>query len=620
MISDGSRSPRRCQGIARKFLRVWVLCGVVAATAVAFGESNGYLGPCAIAVSKDGKTAYVANADARQVAWIELPAGPVIRRVETPSEPTGLVLSPDGTRLIVTCAAPRSTVLVLDAVTGRTLAAIAAGHTAMGPAVAPDGKRLYVCNRFNNDVSVIDLAAGAELARVKVVREPVAAAVTPDGTAVFVANHLPNDRLDAYPVSAVVTVIDTQSHQTTAIRLPHGSHSLRGMCVSPDGKYAFATHLVSNFELVPTHVEFGWMNMNVLSILDVPQKKLISTLGLDESYSAAGNPWGVTCTVDGKSICVTHAGTHEVSVVDASAAAGRLVQMFMSGVVGVLPDDSGQPTSQRRRIALPGKGPRAVAVAGSKLYVAEYFSDTVAVVDLQAPPVDGAEQIALGAQPLLTDRRWGELLFNDATICRQQWQSCGSCHPDGRTDVLNWDLMNDGVGNTKNTKSLLHAFQTPPSMAEGVRPTAAAAVRAGLNNILFADRPEAEAAAIDAYIQSLEPVPSPSLVDGRLNEAAERGKTLFASERTGCSRCHPAPLYTDLKMHDVGSRDKYGWSDRFDTPTLVEVWRTAPYLHNGQYPTVKDLLVEGKHGLGSSRLEGLSQQEIDDLAEFVLSL
>jgi len=606
------------QGTARSFLGAWLLCGVVS-PANAADQTSRYLGPSAVAVSQDGKTGYVANADGRQVAWIGLPAGPVTRRVDVPAEPSGLVLSPDGSRLIVTCAAPRSTVLVMHAATGQVLATIPAGHTAMSPAIAPDGKWLYVCNRFNNDVSVIDLAGGAEVVRVKAVREPVAAAVTPDGAAVFVANHLPDDRLDGYPVSAVVTVIDTQTRQTTAIRLPHGSHSLRGLCVSADGKYVYVTHLLSNFELVPTHVEFGWMSMNVLSVLDVQQRKVINTVGLDESYLAAGNPWGVACTADGKSICVSHAGTHEVSVVDAAAAAGRLVQMYMSAAVGALPDDSGQPTSQRHRIQLPGKGPRALAVAGSKLYVVEYFSDTVAVVDLQAPPADGAEQIALGPPPQLTNRRWGELLFNDASISRQQWQSCASCHPDGRTDVLNWDLMNDGVGNTKNTKSMILAFQTAPSMAEGVRPTAGAAVRAGLSNILFSDRPEVESLAIDEYVQSLEPVPSPYLVDGRLSPAAERGKALFASERTGCSRCHPAPLYTDMKMHDVGSRDKYGWMDRFDTPTLIEVWRTAPYLHNGLYPTIKELLVQGKHGLGG-RLEGLSEQEIDDLVEFVLSL
>ena len=610
----------RCRGLIRGLLRTWLLCGSVAAPSVAAEQTTAYLGPCALVVSLDAKTAFVANADARQLVWIELPAGKIARRIEVPAEPHGLVLSPDGARLIVTCAAPRSTVLMLDASTGRTLAAFTAGHTAMGPAITPDGKRLYVCNRFDNDVTVIDLAAGATVARVKAVREPIAAAVTPDGGAVFVANHLPNDRLDTYPVSAVVTVIDTATHQTTMIRLPHGSHSARGLCLAPDGKFAYVTHLVSNFELVPTHVEFGWMSMNVVSILDVQQRKVVNTLGLDESYLAAGNPWGVACTADGKSLCVSHAGTHEVSIVDASAAAGRLVQLFMSGAVGAIPDDPGQGVALRRRIKLPGQGPRGLAVAGSQLYVAEYFSDTVAVVDLRTRRDDAADQIALGPSPQMATRRWGELLFNDATICRQQWQSCASCHPDGRTDAVNWDLLNDGVGNPKNTKSLVLAFQTPPSMAEGVRATAGEAVRAGLQNILFAERTEAEAVALDTYLQSLAAVPSPHLIAGQLSPAAERGKQLFFHQRTGCSRCHPAPLYTDLKMHNVGTKDRYGVTDRFDTPTLIEVWRTAPYLHSGQYLTVKELLAQGQHGRHGGGMEGLSTPELDDLVEFVLSL
>lgn len=601
-------------------LRLLLLGAALLPAQLVGGEPAGYLGPCAVAISRDGQTGYVACAAARQVAWVALPAGPVVRQVDVPAEPTGLALSPDGRALIVTCAAPRSTVLVLDAVSGQLQAALSAGHTATSPAISPDGKWLYVCNRFDNDVSVLDLAAGAEVARIPAIREPLAAALTPDGATLLVANHLPNDPLDSYPVGAMLTVIDTGSREASAIRLPHGSHSLREICVSPDGKYAYTTHLVSNFELVPTHVEFGWMNMNVVSVIDVADKKVVNTLGLDGSFTAAGNPWGVACSPDGRALCVTHAGTHEVSIVDAAAAAGRLVHMYMSASVGVLPDDSDQPTSQRRRVALPGKGPRAVAVSGSRLYVAEHFSDTLAVVDLQEPSADEVKQIALGPPPQLTDARWGELLFHDATLCRQHWQSCASCHPDGRTDVLNWDLMNDGVGNTKNTKSLLLSFETPPSMAEGVRSGAAESVRAGLQNILFADRPEVECQAIDAYLQALEPVPSPRLVDGRLSPAAERGKTLFFGDQTGCSRCHPAPLYTDLKMHDVGSRDKYGWTDRFDTPTLIEVWRTAPYLHGGRYPTIKQLLVEGQHGLGGGRLEKLSEQQIDDLVEFVLSL
>jgi len=75
-----------------------------------------------------------------------------------------------------------------------------------------------------------------------------------------------------------------------------------------------------------------------------------------------------------------------------------------------------------------------------------------------------------------------------------------------------------------------------------------------------------------------------------------------------------------LKPHNVGTRSRNETNDRFDTPTLVEVWRTAPYLHDGRYTTVRELLVEGRHGLAGGRLEALSEQELQDLAEFVLSL
>jgi hypothetical protein len=180
--------------------------------------------------------------------------------------------------------------------------------------------------------------------------------------------------------------------------------------------------------------------------------------------------------------------------------------------------------------------------------------------------------------------------------------------------------MNDGQGNPKNTKSMLWAHQTPPAMAEGVRASAELAVRSGLAHILFADRPEEEAAAIDAYLQAIKPVPSPYLVDGRLSPAAERGRRVFQSERVGCHQCHPSPLYSDLKSHNVGTRRPNERTKRFDTPTLLEVWRTAPYLHDGRYTTISELLLEGRHGLRRGRSHDLNEQEINDLVEFVLSL
>ncbi len=605
-------------GIRRVF-RAWAVFVLLVPLPSAAAEGGGYLGPCALVVSKDTKTLYVANADARQVAWVDLATGKVARQLDMPAEPTGLVLSPDGMRLIVTCAAPKSTVAVIDLHACRMIAAIPVGHTATGAAITPDGKRLYVCNRFDNDVSVIDLAAGRELRRIGVGREPVAAACTPDGDAVLVANHLPAGRADTRPLASVVTVIDTRTDRTIAIPLPHGSNSLRSLCIAPDGKHAYVAHLLSAFELVPIQVEAGWINNNVVSVIDILQRMVIKTVALDEPQSGAGNPWAVACTSDGQSICVSHAGARELSVVAAAAMFGPLEHAMTASAVESIPDGP-LPGRGLRRIELPGSGPRALAVVGSKVYVAEYFSDSLAVVDLQAGNDLPPRTIPLGPKPRLTAARRGAMLFNDATICRQHWQSCASCHPDGRSDALNWDLLNDGVGNPKNTKSLLLAHRTPPAMAEGVYPTAEAAVRAGLTHILFADRPEEEAAAIDEYLKSLQPVVSPHLVDGRLSLAARRGKKLFESDRAGCHDCHRGPLYTDLKMHNVHTRGPADYVDQFYTPTLVEVWRTAPYLHDGRYATVKELIVQGKHAKDDGRASELNEQEVDDLVEFVLSL
>jgi cytochrome c peroxidase len=292
----------------------------------------------------------------------------------------------------------------------------------------------------------------------------------------------------------------------------------------------------------------------------------------------------------------------------------------MEPMMGVWPIYLSLGESPWNRLPLSGKGARGLAVAGSKVYVAQYFSDSVAVHDQRAAADAAISTIALGPPPVLTDERRGHLLFEDATICFQQWQSCASCHPDARADGLNWDLVNDGTGNRKNTKSMLFSHRTAPAMATGIRESAEAAVRAGLNHILFTYRPDQEAEAIDAHLRSLRPVPSPHLRDGRMTPAARRGEKLFYGERINCGRCHPAPLYTDRRRHNVGTRRVNEYTDRFDTPTLIEVWRTAPYLHDGRYTTIEELLVDGRHGLRRTGAVDLSEQEIADLVAFVLSL
>ncbi|MCL5098497.1 MAG: c-type cytochrome, partial [Candidatus Omnitrophica bacterium] len=466
-----------------------------------------------------------------------------------------------------------------------------------------------------------------QIATIPVRREPVAAALSPNGTRLFVANLLPVGRADGDYIAAEVSVIDTAAKKVIAsIQLPNGSTGLRGLCFSPGGRYVYVTHTLSRYQMPTTQLERGWMNTSALSIIDTAKCEWLNTVLLDDVDLGAANPWGVACTSDGKYICVAHAGTHEISVIDraklhdklAKVAAGEKVSS-VSLTAADVPNDLAFLVDLRRRIKLDGNGPRGLAIVGSTVYVAEYFSDSLGILNLSAGPESEAETLALGPKEQLTVVRRGEMLFHDATICFQHWQSCASCHPeDSRPDGLNWDLLNDGLGNPKNTKSLLLAHKTPPSMSLGVRDTAETAVRAGITHILYSVRPEEEAQAIDEYLKSLQPVPSPYLVNGKLSAAAERGQKIF--NQTGCAECHPAPLYTDLQSHDIGTGKLMDKGKAFDTPTLVEVWRTAPYLHDGRAATMKELLSEHNPAEAHGKTAGLAEEQIDDLVEFVLSL
>ena len=356
---------------------------------------------------------------------------------------------------------------------------------------------------------------------------------------------------------------------------------------------------------------------------------------MDEPQRGAANPWGVAWSVEGKTLVVAHAGTHEVSIINFpmllanlpgasnNRVAGQPANPVLTFVTRYEEMDAVLPflTGARERVKLPegNLGPRALTIIGRKVYVANYFSDTLNIIDLDAPQ-SGIESISLGPKREMDVVRKGEFYFHDATICFQGWQSCFSCHPgDARADGFDWDLLNDGFGNPKNTKSLLLAHKTPPVMSLGVRDTAETAVRAGIEHILFTKQSDEVADSIDEYLKSLKPVPSPYLVHGKLSLAAKRGEKVFAS--AGCAVCHPLGLFTDLHQYDVGTRvacDKP--TDKFDTPTLIEVWRTAPYLHDGSAATMRDVVttynLHDEHGETSK----LSQQEIDDLCAYVLSL
>jgi YVTN family beta-propeller protein len=481
------------------------------------------------------------------------------------------------------------------------------GSGACAPFFSPDSSKVYVCNQFQNTVSELDASTGKLLRSADVLREPRSAVFSKDGKYIYVANFLPAQRADVDYVAACVSVIDAGTMKKVKdIQLANGSNALRGICITPDGRYVYVSHNLGRFTVPTSQLQQGWMNTSAFSVIDTEKQEFLGAIVVDEPERGAAGIWSIACDED--KVFISHSGTHEISVIDHKAMLDKFLNYPNKAVIDY---DLTFLYGLRERISLEGNGPRKMVFKNGKLYIPTYFADVLNIFDQET-----MENTAINLNPNRheTDENKGERYFNDASHCFQNWQSCNGCHPgEGRTDGMNWDLMNDGVGNPKNCKSMLFSHVTPPCMISGIRAHAELAVRAGFKYIQFFDVSEEDALCVDAYLKALQPVPSPYLVNGELSEKAKEGEKVF--QRLKCGDCHSGPYFTDMKMHRIGEDVEFekGW----DTPTLREVWRTAPYLFNGRAATMKEVFSVYKHGIEKAKV---SDKDIEALTEYVNSL
>jgi cytochrome c peroxidase len=74
-------------------------------------------------------------------------------------------------------------------------------------------------------------------------------------------------------------------------------------------------------------------------------------------------------------------------------------------------------------------------------------------------------------------------------------------------------------------------------------------------------------------------------------------------------------------MSDVGTAgDRDRGAAGFDTPTLVELWRNPPYLHDGSAATLREVLLDHNRDDRHGATRELGSAEIDDLVKYLLSL
>lgn len=603
-------------------------------------EAAVYRSPLAVAVATDGKTLYVSDKTAECVTVLDVAAKKPLRDIGVPGEPNGLALSADGKRVYVAQRKAHA-VAVIDTDRAAVTARLAVGPWPVAVTLAPKANRLYTCNQGDHSVSVVDLGTGKEIKRLAAVREPSCAALSPDGSRLVVTNLLP-DGASTDPALAVdVNVYDTQAlTEKQRIKLPPGSTVACGVAVSPDGKWAYVIHTLGRFRLPITQLERGWVHTYALSILDLGAGTRRATVLLDDITGGSADPWGIVCSADGQRLWVTHSGTHEVSQV----AIGKVHELLEGRVppevaqlkeatrdnIWVRISQDRQQIEQLandltalymagaiRRVSTNGSGPRGLALApdGQRLFVANYFSGTVAVLETAAARVDAT--IPLGPQPPADAARRGEIYFHDALRCFQHWHSCATCHPNGRVDALPWDFMRDGIGNGKDVISMVDMQFTSPHNRRATRATPKECIRTGVTGSHILVPTPAEVDDLLAYVETLRPEPNP-LAPG-MAAAAKRGRTLFEG-KAGCAGCHPAPHYTDKRMHNVGILTPTEPDGRYDTPSLVECYRTAPYFHDGRARSLQEALTRHDPGGPHGKASHLTPRELDDLVAFLLSL
>lgn len=443
---------------------------------------------------------------------------------------------------------------------------------------------------------------------------PQALAFAPDGNWLYVACD-PTGRADR-----VVCRVDLMTGMVSRRPIP-GSSNLRGIAVDPTGQFALAVHLVPKSDLPATQVEQGWVFTNAISYVPLDDAQPIVTLPLDQRTRGYANPEGIAIAPDGKWAYVAHAGADLVSVLDLPALVAAAKELSGSREAGRYRGDDFRLTRRyvQGRIEV-GACPRGIAVSADGGYVAVFnqFDETFSIINAETNRVTRtipASQIDAASRDPAIIR--GQKLFHSGKLAFSGQFSCASCHPDSHTDGLNWDLPADGFNNFRNTKTLLATAGTAPYGWTGSSSGLRERFEGTLRHLFQHEPTEAESAALEAYLAQLK---YPQGLSPRIDPAtpaAERGRALFQGVAQ-CNLCHSGSKLTDRKRHDVGTGSE--GETEFDTPSLVRITQTPPYLHDGRAESLADIFsrhnVAGLHGNATD----LSPEQLADLVEYLKSL
>ena len=273
----------------------------------------------------------------------------------------------------------------------------------------------------------------------------------------------------------------------------------------------------------------------------------------------------------------------------------------------------------------------------------------------------------------------GKKLFSEKILSKDSSVSCASCHkPDfAFADTLAFSVGINGKLTRRNTPSVLNMKNRPYFFWDGRAvtlqeqslmpiqntdemglPIADAIKRLNENKVykilfqqIFKQNPNTKnlAAAFAAYEQTLETIDSKfddwSNDIKKLSASEERGRQVFISDKSKCFNCHRMEDFTTDEFKNIGLYNAKDLNDaglynitkketdkgKFKTPGLRNIAVTAPYMHNGMFKTLEQVVAyyndPGKIIKDPINIDddlkqplGLNEKEQKDLIAFLKTL
>jgi cytochrome c peroxidase len=279
-----------------------------------------------------------------------------------------------------------------------------------------------------------------------------------------------------------------------------------------------------------------------------------------------------------------------------------------------------------------------------------------------------------------TQEHLGELLFFDPILSATRTISCASCHIPafGFADTSAVSTGIHGRKGTRNAPSCTNLAERPYFFYDGRAATLPDQIHFPIENKDEMGLPYAEAVArvsasktylarfkkvygappngknlaqaLAAYMTTLETSNTPfdRFMNGdstAISVSAQRGRELFMSPRAKCFDCHFSPDFTGDEFRNIGLFDGQRLNDsgrftiskdmndigKFKVPGLRNVAVTAPYMHNGMFRTLRQVLnyyndpfKTVPHPINTDSLLlqplNLTETEITDLENFLITL